>query len=298
MITSPLEHHAVLHPFEYWSDNDGIGSSMLSLTNEGGISYKNLEDQLAQFSKVERKCFVTLMGANNETGVLLDYKKVSELCTKYNAIFHSDAVQMVGHYPMNLQELGVHYLSASAHKFGGPKGVGLLYIKEEGTALQPFILGGAQERGYRSGTENVAGIVGFARALEIAMEDYKKTKATIQQLKECLAYKLRMGIPGIHFNAPIQESLYTVLSVNFPRNENSEMLLMNLDLKGICASGGSACSGGSASHVMKELGKDKDYVTIRFSFSAENTEKEMDRVANTCIALLVPQQQPQKRKTA
>jgi cysteine desulfurase len=297
LITSPLEHHAVLHPFEHWSDNVGISSSLVSLTNEGGVYYNNLEDQLIQFDKVGRKCFVTLMGANNETGILLDTKRVADLCLRYDAIFHCDAVQTVGHYPLNLEELGMHYLSAAAHKFGGPKGIGLLYIKDKETSFRPLLLGGAQERGNRAGTENVAGIVGFAKALELAMAGYEENKKYILRLKNYLAQQLRDHIPGIHFNGPVNDTLYTVLSVNFPRNEDSEMLLLNLDMKGICASGGSACSSGAASHVMRELGKHNDYVTVRFSFSPENTLKEMDTVIGACVSILNPQQQL-KQKTA
>jgi cysteine desulfurase len=262
-----------------------VTSSVVGITKDGKIDYADLEKQLYHFSKVGRHCFVSLMGANNETGVLLNAGLVGELCKEFHAIFHSDGVQTVGHYPVDVKEIGVHLLSAAGHKFGGPKGVGILY-KDERIEMEPLIFGGVQEMGNRAGTENVAAIVGFAKALEIAMRDFGKNALYILGLKERLAYRLKERIEGISFNGHPEEGLYTVLSVNFPKNEFSSSLLMELDSRGICVSGGSACSMGAGSHVMRELGKSGDSVTIRFSFSAENTVAEIDRTVEVVGELL------------
>jgi cysteine desulfurase len=218
------------------------------------------------------------MHANNEIGILLPIKKVGELCQKYAAIFHSDCVQTVGHYPINLSELYVHFISAASHKFHGPKGVGILYVGEN-VNIQPFIFGGGQERNMRAGTENVYGIVGFAKALEIAMREYEATSSQISDLRHYMMEQLKKSIEGVSFNSSAS-SLYTVLSVSFPRSEKSDYLLMNLDMNKICASGGSACSSGAdaGSHVMKALNKSEDHVTVRFSFSKYNSKEEVDRV--------------------
>jgi len=218
------------------------------------------------------------MHANNEIGVLLPIKKAGELCKKYGAVFHSDCVQTVGHYPMNLSELPVHFISAASHKFHGPKGVGVLYVSDD-VNIKPFIFGGGQERNMRAGTENVYGIVGFAKALEIALRDYEQTSTYITGLKNYMAEELQKNIDGLSFNCG-DDSLYTVLSVCFPKTEKAEFLLMSLDMANICASGGSACSSGadSGSHVMKALNKAGNHVTVRFSFSKYNTKEEVDKV--------------------
>ena len=277
IITSPIEHHAVLHTVEHYAHEKNITTSFVALKEDGHVDLQNLEDQLAQYSSAGKKCMVSLMHANNEVGVLLPIKKVGELCQKYAAIFHSDCVQTVGHYPINLSELYVHFISAAGHKFHGPKGVGILYVNEN-VNIKPFIFGGGQERNMRAGTENVYGIVGFAKALEIAMRDYEKTSAYIDDLKHYMIDQLKKNIEGVSFNCG-PNSLYTVMSVCFPKTEKSEFLLMNLDINNICASGGSACSSGAdvGSHVMKALNK-TGKVTVRFSFSKYNTKAEVDRV--------------------
>jgi len=278
IITSAIEHHAILHSVEYYAQDRNISTSFVALKEDGHIDLQNLEDQLLQYSSAGKKCLVTLMHANNEIGVLLPIKKVGELCQKYAAIFHSDCVQTVGHYPVNLGELYIHFISAASHKFHGPKGVGVLYVNEN-IHTKPLIFGGGQERNMRAGTENVYGIVGFARALEIAMRDYENTSAYISDLKHYMTDRLKKNIEGVSFNCG-PNSLYTVLSVCFPKTDKSEFLLMNLDINNICASGGSACSSGAdaGSHVMKALNKADDYVTVRFSFSKYNTKEEVDRV--------------------
>lgn len=286
IITSAIEHHAVLHTVEFIAHDRKISTSFVALKEDGHIDLQNLEDQLAQFTSAGKKCLVTLMHANNEIGVLLPIKKVGELCQKYAAVFHSDCVQTVGHYPVNLGDLYVHFISAASHKFHGPKGVGVLYVNEN-VNIQPFIFGGGQERNMRAGTENVYGIVGFAKALEVAMRDYEQTSAYIVDLKHYMIEQLRKTIEGVSFNCG-PNSLYTVLSACFPKTDKSDFLLMNLDIHNICASGGSACSSGAdaGSHVMKALNKADDHVTVRFSFSKYNTKEEVDRVVEKLVTLL------------
>jgi len=277
IITSPIEHHAVLHTVEHYGHSNNVSVSFVALKEDGHVDLKDLEQQLSDQTKSGKKCLVTLMHANNEIGVLLPIKKVGELCEKAGAIFHSDCVQTVGHYPVNLGELYVHFISAASHKFHGPKGVGILYVNDN-INIKPFIFGGGQERNMRAGTENVYGIVGFAKALEIAMRDYEKTSVYIDGLKHYMADRLKTSIEGVSFNCG-SNSLYTVLSVCFPKSEKSDFLLMNLDINNICASGGSACSSGAdaGSHVMKALNR-TDKQTIRFSFSKYNTKEEVDAV--------------------
>ena len=277
IITSPIEHHAVLHTVEHYGHAENVSVSFVALTEEGHVDLQDLEKQLEDMMKMGRKCLVSLMHANNEIGVLLPIKKVGALCQKFSAIFHSDCVQTVGHYPVNLSEIHVHFISAAGHKFHGPKGVGILYVNEE-INIRPFIFGGGQERNMRAGTENVYGIVGFAKALEIAMRDYEETSKYIGDLKQYMMEQLIRHVPGVSFNCA-GNSLYTVLSACFEKNEKSEFLLMNLDINKICASGGSACSScaDAGSHVMKALNR-TDRQTIRFSFSKYNTNEEVDRV--------------------
>lgn len=286
IITSPIEHHAVLHTVEHYSGASGITSSLVKLDSEGKVDLHDLESQLEEQTKLNKRCLVSLMHANNEIGVLLPIKKVGEICKKYNSIFHSDCVQTVGHYPINLSEINVHFISAASHKFHGPKGVGILYVNDQ-IHIKPFIFGGGQERNMRAGTENVYGIVGFAKALEIAMRDYEAVSSKIEDLRAYMMKELKSAFPGVCFNNTTG-SLYTVLSVCFPKTEKSEFLLMNLDIANICTSGGSACSSGAdiGSHVMQALNKSDDFVTIRFSFSKYNTKEEVDEVVGKIRELL------------
>ncbi|RYY40846.1 MAG: cysteine desulfurase [Chitinophagaceae bacterium] len=286
IITSPIEHHAVLHTVEYWGGGHEVTHSFVQLDAEGNVDLEDLDRRLSEQKDKGIRCLVTLMHANNEIGVLLPIKEVGAVCRKYDAIFHSDCVQTVGHYPLQLDELGVHFISGAGHKFHGPKGTGILYVNEDIT-VKPFIIGGGQERNMRAGTENVYGIVGFAKALEIAMERYADDSRYIQELRDHMRSRLEAEVPGLSFNCSAQ-SLYTVLSVCFPKNEKTEFLLMNLDMRQVCVSGGSACSSGAdiGSHVMKALNKSKDYVTIRFSFSRYNTREEIDQVVNTVKELI------------
>jgi cysteine desulfurase len=278
IITSPLEHHAVLHTVEHYHQQDQVGLSYVSILEDGKIDYDDLENKLSQLHNEGMKPLVSLMHANNEIGTLLDLKRTGNICEKYNAIFHSDCVQTVGHYPINLHDLHVHFISATAHKFHGPKGTGILYVNES-VQIKPLIFGGGQERNLRAGTENVYGIVGFAKALEVATRDHNKDREYIKGLRNYLAQKFKAQVPGASFNGDFENGLYTVLSVCFPKTDRSEFLLMNLDINNICVSGGSACSSGAdiGSHVMQALGKANTYDTIRFSFSKYNTKEEIDR---------------------
>lgn len=277
IITSPIEHHAVLHTVEHYDHSDHVTSSFVKLLPSGHVDLDDLEEQLATH---EERCLVSLMHANNEIGNLLDIDAVGNLCKRYNAIFHSDCVQTIGHYPLDLRKIPVHFISASAHKFHGPKGVGILYVNDN-IKVKPFIYGGGQERNMRAGTENLYGIVGIAKALEIAMADYEKDSASIQSLKTYMIGELRKNVKGVQFNGDTEgRSLYTVLSVAFPKTEKSEMILFNLDINNICASGGSACSSGAdqGSHVIRAINNNPNLVTVRFSFGKDNTKEEVDAV--------------------
>ncbi|HEX7756218.1 MAG TPA: cysteine desulfurase family protein, partial [Niabella sp.] len=266
IITSPIEHHAVLHTVEHYCDGADITYSLVKLLPNGHVDLTDLEEQLATAGK---KTLVSLMHANNEIGNLLPINAVSALCRKYNAVFHSDCVQTVGHYPIDLQRIDVDFITASGHKFHGPKGTGILYVNGN-LQIKPFIYGGGQERNMRAGTENVYGIVGFAKALDLAMARYETESAYIKELKNYMTEQLQKEIPAVKFNGDYNGScLYTVLSASFPENERSEMLLFNLDINNICVSGGSACSSGASqgSHVIAALNSNPGYVPVRFSFS-------------------------------
>lgn len=279
IITSPLEHHATLHSVEHMAHFGLATLSYVKLTDKGHIDLAHLEELLAGSKE---RSVVTLMHANNEIGNLLKIKAVGDLCKKYDAIFHSDTVQTVGHYPFDLKYLHIHFMNGAAHKFHGPKGVGILYVNENIT-IKPYINGGAQERNMRAGTENLYGIVGFGKALEKATERYEQDSAYVKELKMYMAEKLKENFPGIIYNGDtFGSSLYTVLNVSFPMTEKSDMLLFNLDMAGICVSGGSACTSGanSVSHVIKAIynGEASEMVPIRFSFSRHNTKEEVDTV--------------------
>jgi cysteine desulfurase len=247
--------------------------------DNGHIDYEDLQKQLAYQSSQGNKCLVSLMHANNEIGNLLSIKHTGDMCKEYGAIFHSDCVQTVGHYPIVLSDLYVHFISATGHKFHGPKGTGILYVNDS-IQIKPLIFGGGQERNLRAGTENVYGIVGFAKALEVAVRDYEKDSAYIRDLRSYMMKALQKEIPSISFNGDVENGLYTILSVCLPKTEKSDFLLMNLDINNICVSGGSACSSGAdvGSHVMQALNKDDTHATIRFSFSKYNTREEVDIV--------------------
>jgi cysteine desulfurase len=285
VITSPIEHHAVLHAVEHFDERDAVTSTYVRLLPDGHIDLADLEAQLAAR---EERCFVSLMHANNEIGNLLDLDAAGEICKRYQAIFHSDTVQTVGHYRIDLRSKPVHFATGAGHKFHGPKGVGLLYINDN-IKVHPLIRGGGQERNMRAGTENVYGIVGFAKALELADARLDADTAYILSLKKYMAGQLLEAIPGVGFNGDaLGRSLYTVLNVSFPKTERSEMILMGLDMKGICVSGGSACSSGAdvGSHVIRAINNDPNRVPVRFSFSRHNTVREIDTVIGALKELI------------
>lgn len=275
IISSKIEHHAVTHTVEA-KEKDGIKVSFVELDAKGVVNYEHLEELL----KTNANSMVSLMHANNEIGNLLDLERVGDLCKEHNAVFHSDTVQSMAHYAHDLQNLKLDFAVGSAHKFHGPKGIGFLYINHE-TKINPFIHGGAQERNMRGGTENVCGIVGLAKAMEIAYSDMASHRKHIEGLKTRTIGKLRSLIDGVAFNGvsdDLDQSLYTVLNICLPPSEDNDMLLFNLDISGISVSGGSACTSGSniGSHVLAELDRDQTRGAIRFSFSKYNTTEEVD----------------------
>ncbi len=285
IITSTIEHHAVSHTVEHLNNADAVTVSFVKLLPNGHIDLDDLEKLLASS---QEKTLVTLMHANNEIGNILDIHAVGELCKLYNAIFHSDTVQTVGHFKIDLRNTPVHFITGAAHKFHGPKGVGILYINEN-VRIKPFVFGGGQERNMRAGTENIYGIVGFAKALEMAMQHTETDSTYIGTIKYYMLEQLKKNIPGVGFNGDVLgNSLYTVLSASFPKTERSEMILFNLDINNICASGGSACTSGAeqGSHVIRAVNNNPNQITVRFSFCKYNTKAEVDTVVEKLKGLV------------
>jgi len=281
VITTPFEHPAVLETLRSLTAKNHTRVSFIKHDSKGNLDLRHLEYLLC----TNTRNLVSVMHANNEVGNLNDIVQIGELCEKYSALFHTDTVQTMGHYRHDLSRLKVHFLAASAHKFHGPKGVGFLY-RGKGQRLNRLIHGGGQESGVRAGTENIPGIVGMAKALEIAYGQMEADHSHIQNLKYHLISRLTAALPDVRFNgnsADLNNSLYTVLSVSLPATDTD--LLRYLDAEGIAVSGGSACSGGSASHVLKALGTDPARTTIRFSFSKFNTKAELDHVAEKLAAV-------------
>jgi len=277
IISSEIEHHATLHTVEHLHSRENIKLSNVRLLSDGHVDLEHLRELLAGSKE---RCLVTLMHANNEIGNLLDMNAVGNLCKEFDAIFHSDTVQTVGHYPFDLRNTPVHFINGAGHKFHGPKGVGILYVNEN-VKITPLLQGGSQERNMRAGTENLYGIVGLAKALELATTHYEEHSKYINDLRMYMAEQLKQQVPDISFNGDLYgRSLYTVLNVSFPKTEKSEMLLFNLDINGICASGGSACTSGAdqGSHVIRAITSNPNQVAVRFSFSKDNTKEEVDEV--------------------
>lgn len=277
-VTSKIEHHAVEHTLRMLLKQGVIDKlSFVDVDEKGNIDYNHLEELLS----TNERSFVSLMQANNELGTLTDIERVGTICETYDAIYHCDTVQTMGHYVHDVRKLKAQFIVCSAHKLHGPKGAGFLYVNHN-IKISPMIFGGAQERNMRGGTENVYGIVGLAKALEMAYTDMESHRHHIQGLKNYLKDRLGNEIPDVYFNGETDEdkSLYTVLSVSFPAMDMSDMLLFNLDISGISASGGSACSSGSniGSHVLTGVGADPGRPSIRFSFSKNNTIAELDFV--------------------
>jgi cysteine desulfurase len=275
-ITSKISHQAVLYPLQDLAKEGVIKLSYIDIDKDGAVSLSHLKELLKDNSRT----FVSIMHANNEIGTLEDLKQIGEICKEYNAIFHSDTVQTIGHYPFNMQDLNVDFMAASAHKFHGPKGVGFIYISEN-IKIKPLIRGGGQERNMRAGTENIYGIAALAMAMEMAYEHLEEEVKYIKGLKKYMIEKLQTEIEDVQFYGKctdIENSLYTVLSCHFPETDIAEMLLFNLDILGVACSGGSACaSGGSkGSHVLTEIAPNSKRPGIRFSFSKYNTKEDID----------------------
>ena len=284
-ITSKIEHHAVGHTLEDMASKGMIKLSYVNLDNKGSVDLNHLEQLLSS----NDRSFVSLMHANNEIGNLLPLKECGEICKKYKAIFHSDTVQTMAHYRFDLQDLYIHFVTGSAHKFHGPKGNGFLYVNEE-VSIKPLISGGAQERNMRAGTENVYGIAGLSKAMDISYEGLDEHRSHIEGLKKYTIESLKKAIPNVEFNGncdDLQHSLYTVLNVMFPKTVIGEMLFYNLDILGIAASGGSACSSGSniGSHVLRGVNSDMQRPSLRFSFSKFNKKEEVDFLINQLKSL-------------
>lgn len=279
IITSRLEHHAVLHTVEVMERKKKARISYVKTNGDGEL---DLEDLSRLLQEAPGKTLVSLMHANNEIGNLYDLEQIGSLCRQHGALFHSDTVQTIGHYRHDVQSLPIDFMVGSAHKFHGPKGIGFLYIKS-GLSITPFIHGGAQERNMRGGTENVYGIIGLAKAMEIACTEVDEHTTYISELKSRMISKLKEAIPGIGFNGlseDLGKSLYTVLNLCLPPTEDNDMLLFNMDINSISASAGSACSSGSSigSHVLQQLDRPEGRGSVRFSFSKYNTAEEIDYV--------------------
>ncbi|MDH3649010.1 MAG: cysteine desulfurase [Saprospiraceae bacterium] len=274
IITSPVEHPSVLQSIKHLDRKD-VECIMLPIDQLGRPDLDILKQHL---SAGTRPTLVSLMHANNELGTMTDIAQVAEHCTAYGALFHSDTVQTVAHFPIDLSATSVSFISGSAHKFHGPKGIGFLYVKGS-NAIEPLIDGGSQERNMRAGTENTVYVRGLAKAFQICCDRMEEMSKYVTNLKIYLKTRLEQEFADVRFNGdPEGSSLYTVLSTSFPAGPRSDLLLMNLDIEGVAASGGSACSSGAikGSHVLQAISPDDDRVTIRFSLSDMNSRDEID----------------------
>ena len=276
IITSKLEHHAVGHTAEAIAIDKNVQVDYVKVDSKGHVNLDHLEELLSQGPTT----LVSLMHANNEIATKLPLKKVSAICRKHNAYFHSDTVQTMAHYAFDLQDLDIDFITGAAHKFHGPKGIGFLYVSSK-VKVCNIIHGGSQERGFRGGTENVYGIVGIAKAMDLAYEDLESHQNHVQGLKSYMIEQLKAYFGDdvdFHGETDPDRSLYTVLNVCFPKTEKAGMLLFTLDLKGVAVSGGSACTSGATkgSHVLEGIGADMTRPNARFSFSRYTTKEEID----------------------
>lgn len=289
VLSSALEHHAVLHTLDYLAQKGKITLTLAPHDAQGVIDL----DFVAEWLQTHPKAMVSLMHGNNEIGNLLPLEQVGQLCRASGALFHSDTVQTMGHYVHDLQQLPIDFVVGAAHKFHGPKGVGFLYVNAD-TKIHPFIHGGAQERNMRGGTENVYGIVGLAKALELAYQGMSEHRTHVENLKRSFIQQLQHAIPDVRFNGlsgELDKSLYTVLNVSFPPSDEQDMLLFNLDIAKISCSGGSACSSGTnvGSHVLQALQVDPTRGNVRFSFSKFTKQEEIDYAVKTLVDLFKPE---------
>lgn len=286
VITSPIEHHAVEHAAQELQRSQEAQVHWLRLMPDGKADLQHLEALLKDHDHV----LVSLMHANNELGTRNDLAAIGHLCRQHGALFHTDTVQTMGHYRFDLEQLPIDFLTCSAHKLHGPKGVGFLFMRN-GSVVRPLIVGGAQERNMRAGTENIIGIVALAKAMEVAYRDLDAHRNHVQGLKDRMRNKVLAAIPGSSVNGdPSPDSLYTVLNFHFPDDGKGEMLIYNMDIEGIACSGGSACSSGSnkGSHVIEALYPGRTGANIRFSFSKFNTEAEVDRAVEVLERVMAP----------
>ena len=285
IITSKVEHHAVLHCCDYLNKTQNINIKYVSINDNGEVDLDDLE----KITSNNKNSLVSLMHGNNEIGNINDLKTISKICEKNNVVFHSDTVQTVGHYAIDLNKINIQGIVGSAHKFHGPKGIGFLYLNNK-HKISPFIHGGAQERNMRGGTENVYGIVGLSEALTLAYENMTTHKEKIIALKSHMIESLKQKVKGVKFNglsSDLDNSLYTVLNASIPNVDDQQMFLFNLDINNIAASAGSACSSGSdsGSHVLKEIKTEEGFVNVRFSFSKYNSIEEVDYVINKIVEI-------------
>ena len=285
VITSKVEHHAVLHCCDYLNKTQNINIKYVSINDNGEVDLDDLE----KITSNNKNSLVSLMHGNNEIGNINDLKTISKICEKNNVVFHSDTVQTVGHYAIDLNKINIQGIVGSAHKFHGPKGIGFLYLNNK-HKISPFIHGGAQERNMRGGTENVYGIVGLSEALTLAYENMATHKEKIIALKSHMIESLKQKVKGVKFNglsSDLDNSLYTVLNASIPNVDDQQMFLFNLDINNIAASAGSACSSGSdsGSHVLKEIKTEEGFVNVRFSFSKYNSIEEVDYVINKIMEI-------------
>jgi len=275
IISTSIEHHAVGHTVEMYRDRFNVQLHNLTLDAQGHIDLSELEALL----KEPIPTLVSLMHANNEIATLIPLERVTALCRTHGAYFHSDTVQTMGHYAFDLKALDIDFLACAAHKFHGPKGIGFLYVNKR-IKMTPLILGGAQERGFRGGTENISGIVGLSKAFDLAYENLEGHHSHVQGLKTYMMERLKAHFPDVLFHGDTspEGSLYTVLNVCFPATDKASMLLFTLDLKGVAVSGGSACTSGATkgSHVLEGIGADMSRPNVRFSFSIYTTKEEID----------------------
>jgi cysteine desulfurase len=286
-ISSPIEHHAVLHPLEHMAQQGHIKLDLVKTLPSG---LPDTDDLKRLLSSSDEKKMVSLMHVNNEVGAILDLEAVGNLCHEHNALFHTDTVQSIGHFSLDFGKLPVDFAVASAHKFHGPKGVGFLYIQKD-TGLSGILFGGSQERGMRAGTEAVHNIVGMQVAFQISCQRMQADAIYIRGLKSYCLEQLQVALPGTTFNGAsgdIESSTYTIVNARLPMDEKkAQLLAFTLDLQGVCCSKGSACQSGSegGSHVLQNLltAEQNKVPSLRFSFSAHNTKKEIDKLVDIIV---------------
>ena len=285
IISSPTEHPCVINSLQHVSEVFSVEIVYLKVDSRGNIDYDQLEQLL---SASPTKTLVSLMHGNNEIGTMLDLKRVSQLCEETNTLFHTDAVQSVGKFPIDLNETKVSFLSSSGHKIYGPKGIGMIYINSE-NMINAFIKGGGQERKMRSGTENIYGIVGYAAALDWLCDNRDMHRNHIVELRNRFKEAAKKHNLDIQYNGNQDENfLYNILSITLPKSEKTDLITFNLDINGICASAGSACSSGTQkdSHVLEAIGVPEDRKTVRFSISHQNTKEEIDYVVEKLSSIV------------